>query len=296
MWDLIVFSNSTNSSVTYSLNGLAFISLMEHDGLGMPPVENFSEQQAQQDGATYLGTRVKPRPIHLVFGSEMDYAEDLWERRQSILRVMKPGTRLALRHTNEKGVVRQMDCYYSDGLQMPSNTKVGMLFKVGVTLMGFNPYWYDPTLVISNYQQNQVDDDNPPADIEYTYNGSADDYPMIFLENGLVTETVSEWANPYLYMYPSYTKIALNGYTIPDGGRVIINTAYGYKGITDENGNSLMAYLTDDSDLSSFCIQAADDGNASRINTILARSNHYEPGYAWSYKVTLRSFTRYVGI
>lgn len=296
MWDLIVYSNSTNSSRTYSLDSLAFVSLMGHDGLGMPPVENFFEQQAQQDGGTYLGTRINPRPVHLVFGSELEYNDDLWERRQAILRALKPGLRLGLRHTSEKGIIRQLDCYYADGLQMPSNTKVGQILKVGVTLLAYSPYFYDPTMVVTTYHQDLVNDVFPAAIIEHTYEGSADDSPVIFLENSVVDETANEWENPYLIMYPSYTKIHLRGYTIPAGERVTIQTAYGLKSITDSFGNNLMSYLTDDSDLSSFCLQAADDGTESRVNTFLVGSSPATPDYPYSYKVTFRSFKRYLGI
>ncbi len=300
MWDLIVHTDT--GSTAYNLDSLAFVSLVGHDGLGMPPVENFYEQQSQQDGATYLGMRMRPRPVHLVFGAETDYSEDVWERRQAILRVLRPGYRLSLQHTSVDGKVRRLDCYYSDGLQMPSDSKVGMLLKVGVTLIALDPYWYDPTPVVFT-RTATVDDGNPDSLIEIVYEGSVDSYPVIRIESANTPEkpmyrpVIGHYLNLSDMLPGVILDLAVN---ISSEFQATYDLAYGVKTVTGLDisllESNLAQYLSEVSDISTFRLRAAVDGTDSRSNYWAFSASSTALLHAYTYTLTVTYYKRYLGI
>lgn len=246
-----------------------------HDGLGMAPVRRFTQAGPLQDGETDLGFRLQPRVINLILNTLSRTRAEYWALREELLYIFTPRTtpinlRLtykyydpehadAVQAPGETGYVkkmRQIDCYLTGGLTLPSDQKQGNFngHKIALELTAPNPLWYDPTeLTItfgdSPYATGPLDDPLPVPNA-----GTYKTYPVIELHGPL---------NDFVLTNTSTgDKLDFTGYNIPDftpnptTGKVIIDCRYGYKTVLNAAGTSLLPYLSTDSDLATFCMEA----------------------------------------
>lgn len=240
---------------------------LSNDGFGLPPVERITEKGPLQHGITDLGFRLQPRQIQLVLNLWARSQDEYWSNRQELEYLFTPreipvALRFEYLHNGETQQ-RQIDCFIAGGLTFASEDKQGWIgHKVGLTLVAPDPTFYESAPLSTSF--NLGLSSNPfvlPLVIPWSmgsstlnrtqniaYRGTFETYPILTI-NGPVTDLVIENRS-------TGEKLDFTGNTIEAGTRLTVDTRYGYKTVTDENGDNFLQYLTTDSDLSTFHLAA----------------------------------------
>jgi hypothetical protein len=265
-------------------------------GLGMPPVQLYSEQGPLQHGATYVDYRLQPRDITLVIGAVSSNFTEYMQKRKELLFALKPKSRftMSLRLTFSETEVYQIDVVYVEGLEFDGNDKSGFYHRMAIVLRAYNPVWYDPNLVTigisGNVDPNRAVPTSIPLQIgtggfnnivNVPYMGTYDSFPVIKI-NGPCT---------YFYIRHEETQdsIELNA-SISQDTLITIDTNYGQKTITDQDGTNYMQYYS--GDLATFRLVARE------TNTMFHENSFYVlvGGVSEGTKVFFQYFTRFIGV
>lgn len=252
------------------------------DGIGMPEVQHLEEEYAQQDGATYLGTRLAKRIILMRFDLVLDTEAELWNARKALAQIAKAfESGFKIRMALPNGDVRQLDARYSGQLTMPRNLEQHDRQQTAVMeCVCHNPLWYDPTGVLWMFAVSGGDGDygwEPDglgwpagfgasaavgAQETFRYLGSWKAYPLITLR-GPMTEPIitNHITGDVLEFIP--------GFSLDEGETVEIDLQINSRGqrpltVIHSVDGEIPDALTDDSDLGSWHIAAdpeAVDGN-----------------------------------
>jgi len=261
------------NGVTYSLTDNTICRLVQDDGAGMLPMHRLSERGPLQHGATDTGYFYDPRIILLTLSVNDATVAAVDVKRQALLNVFAPQTApLYLRYTLDGGDVRQIDCHYTDGLDLP-RYGTGTNFRTPVTLLCPEPTFYDPAALSALFSIGAGTDTwEVPFEVPFTvgasvidadyalpYGGNAPTYPVIRItgpaQNAVLT-------NEALGL-----KLDFTGTTIAAADHYEIDLRYGRKTVTDLAGANQIADLTTDSDLSRWRI-AADPDAPGGINSL----------------------------
>jgi Phage tail protein len=271
-----------------------------NDNWGLPPIERFSEQGPLQDGNTDLGFRLQARQINLSLMLLARSHDEYYERRGDLLRLFTPRDSMStLRFTKPNGDIRLIDVHIASGLNFSSSDRKGYVaHNVAVTLIAPDPTWYAPVTESVNPGIDIIAGDGFEIpwsfpwnigssalvnDSTITYTGSYKTYPIITVTGPATNLIITNTATG--------DKLDFTGSTIDSGAVYTIDTRYGYKSVTDQNGVSQIAKLTTDSDLSTFSIVPDPDapGGVNAI-TIVGASG------TGSTQVVFQYYNRYIGV
>lgn len=296
-----------------------YIRLKEIDGIGMTDVRHIEEAYAQQDGVTYLETRLDKRIIQMRFDLWATSESDMWDARNEFLRLVRVfAAGFSLRLDLPNGAARQIDLRYDSQFTLPRQWEESNRIQPAVLqCVAHNPTFYDPTVVtwgfaISGGGATYGYDPGYPGTWGFepdglgfpagwglstilsppqakVYTGTWKAYPVITL-TGPMTE-------PCIENHTTGDKLEfVPGYVIGAGESVVIDLRIDSRGrhiltVTHSLDGNVADALTDDSNLGTFHIAAhpeAIDG----INEISVRFT----GGSTSSNALIRFHTRYVGV
>lgn len=286
------------SGTEYSLDDGVYCHFLGDSGLGMIPLHRFSERGPLQDGDTDLGFRGDPRFFSLFLEIDGTTRPDLWDKRQTLLRLFRPRSN-ALSIKWALSSTYQIDAHYAADLEMPSNDREGFSQKVVVTLKANDPTFYDPVADAVTFQLGAASDSFPvPMSVPHNvgvstidlsvaivYRGTADSYPVLIRLTGPLV-------GPVITNILTGEKLDFTGTTISGGTYYDIDLRYGYKTVKDNTGTNQVSKLTSDSDLATFHLESAEDGSASLENPVRVQATGATP----TSKVEITYFKRFMGI
>jgi hypothetical protein len=286
-----------------------YIRLREIDGLGMPEVRHLEEQSAQQDGVTYLGSRLGRRVFTLAFDLWEPTESDMWIARRELTRLVKSfEAGFHIEVATPDGLTAWADARYDSALTFPRPwDEVKHMQSAVLQCVAHNPTWYDPTSVLWAYAVSggvgswgwEPDGlgfpagwggsvaDGLPETRQYT--GTWHAYPVITLHGPM--------GKPIITNHTLDLKLEfVDGYVLDDGDSVVIdltqdNRARRILTVTHSVDGNIPDALTHDSALGSWRIAAhpeAVDGNNS-ISVAFTGGNSNS-------RAEIRFFTRYVAL
>lgn len=256
MLDVIV--NGTVYPLDDGVNSL----LIGDDGWGMAQLGRITQHGPLQHGVTDQGYRLRPRSASLVLFIEGSSRQDLYNRRDQLLRIFAPAdTSLKLRWTLSD--VRQIDCFFTGDMSMPSSSRSGFNQQVAVNLFCPDPTFYDPAgddvsfnlggggdaLVIPMEVPMVVGASTLSSINEIEYPGSWQTYPHLIRITGPITD-------PVVTNTTTDEKLDFTGITISGGDYYDLDLRYGFKTVKDSGGTNKVSDLTNDSDLATWHIAA----------------------------------------
>jgi len=237
---------------TYTLTGvgtgdhidliLPNVRLRSVEGLGMPDVKHFTEDYAQQEGEAYLGSRLKPR--HLMFNFQLVYdtEADLWTARDDLIRVvsvLEDGVYLTV--TMPNGDEREIVVRYSGGLSLPRSLEHNLSQQVCVLeCIAHDPLFYDPMPVTYPYINTDVG-----VNQNINNAGSWITYPQFHIVGPLSAPKVVHGSQI----------LDLSAYNIAGAEWINIDLRPGHKTIISSVAGNILPYLTEASDLATFCFE-----------------------------------------
>ncbi len=273
------------SGVTYPMSdytvlltgagGPVHLYYLADDNLGMAPLERFSERGPAQHGDTDTGMRLEPRPIVLVFGMLGTSWQDLEQARRILLRRFTPRLKISWRWTQADFVSRQIDTYFSGGLQFGTQDRdTGTWFqRFTLTCRADDPTFYDPStqssifgipndsgFVVPMFVPFSVGASNLVQTATIAYTGTWDSYPTIRIDGPITAPRIENQATGEVLSFPTTI--------IPSGVYYLIDLRYGAKTIIDNSGVNRIGELSSDSDLATWHLAPAEDGTESRANVI----------------------------
>lgn len=284
--------------------------VLSDEGSGTPPIEYITERGPFQHGESVVDYFLRPRIVQYLIRQNFCSRQDAWNGRAALLDAVRPnkpgGPMLTLRKLLPDGSKRDLSVTIVDGPRFEPrklNAWDEWSIQEVLRLIAYNPVYYNPTP-----HELTMQGCLPGAGFPYTfpfffsipcelmfpitfpisfygwdvtedivYAGSWQEYPTI--------EIVGP-AGPWIEIQNTTTGevIKVSGYTIAPGDTMTIAIAYGSQSVTNLAGDSLLQYVTADSDLASFHLQPGT--NTMRV---ILRSG----GNA---TVTIRYYDRFIGI
>lgn len=282
---------------TYNLSdGMPFAWIAADEG--MAPVRRLTERGPQQHGDTDQGFLLDPTEFPMGFRLYATSMADQWTARQLALRIFRPSrVPIQLRWTLETGDVRQADVHVQGKVLFASKDSQGFTLRFVVPLRAADPTLYDPVMQSVVYGvgagnagwiyplafprafgSNTV---NQTRAIPYA--GTWKSFPVVIIK-GPVT-------NPVITNLTTGDKLDLTGTTISAGQTYTIDCRPGVKSIVDQAGVNRINTLSDDSDLTTFALEADPEapGGINTIRVIGSVANATTDVY-------LQWYTRYIGL
>lgn len=268
-------------------------------GLGMPPVRRLVHMQAQQDGQTYIDTRLEPRVVTFALDAYAPCEPDLWDMRDDLIRLMSEFANGFILRVNllPHGVRRYLDLRYMAGLDMIHDLHVSsQLQNVAFQAIADDPIIYDPDPVVLSYTLGDMIGSFFPLEFPHAfgtdeigtispvvYPGSWKSFPVIriggpatniVIENTTTSETIDLGAN-----------------TVDAGESVTIDCTPGQKTVVHSVDGNVMSWLTSDSDLATFHIAPHPEASGG-VNNISVTLDDAEAAT----NITITYYIRYLGI
>ena len=284
--------------VATSLSDGSLCRLEGWDGLGLADIHRLASRGPLQQGDTDEGYRRDPRFPTLTLGVVGSTPAEMAARRATLMGLLKPGSSAAiLEFEREDGVTRRIDVQYSGGANAPSANKRPVYHRVGAVFKAPDPTFYDETgeavtfavsgggdgLQIPMEVPFGVGSDVIDQSTPVTYTGTAETYPFIRVV-GPVDDVV-------ITNQTSGAKLDFTGVSIDPGDYRDIDLGWGRKTVVDSLGANKVSELTDDSDLTSFCLLPAPDA-PSGINALHVGGSNATGATA----ITLQYFNRYASL
>jgi hypothetical protein len=258
------------SGVEYRLHAPDTKWVLSSTGSGMPPVEYVSVRGPYQHGETLLGMHLRPRTVQLVIRQNGADRTDYWRLRAALLEGIRPnkqtpGTPLAagkLRKYISIGQILDLDCVVHAGPNFEGSKPEAWdewSIQEVLRFIALNPVYYNPLQLCVTFGVDVASAQecaqgfnffvvgcggfNVPVEVEYT--GTWEEYPTL--------EVTGPASNFRLDNLTTDEHIQLN-YVLPDGARMFWDLAYGRKTIRRDNGDNLLGFLTDSSDLGTWSL------------------------------------------
>jgi len=270
-------------------------------GLGIPPNHRLKSRGALQHGATDDGYLADERILGLSLASIGTDRATADGHRDTLRAIFKPqqSTPTRIRVTREDGQVRQLDVHAAGPVDMPQtrDQRMGPLQLLLVQMEAAQPLWYDPALVntvfltvIGGTEGWQIPAlmpwDQQGGDIinvreTFHYAGDAPAYPEIIItgpaDNPVITNETTGETLTFTGSVPALDTWTV---TISDNSADVTNAA----------GDSVLEYLSDDSDLGTFHLDPDLNGGDNDITVEILT------GATGATRVRLRYYTRYFGL
>jgi hypothetical protein len=236
------------------------------DGLGMPEVAHISERYAQQDGATYQGTRLKKRIVTLTFHLVEDSESDLWDARDELLRAISDfGHGFEIYVFLPNGDTRAIGLQFDSGLSMPRDLNQNLIQQECVLqCVAHDPLLYDPYVVWLTYNQSAL------GVVQVVPNaGTWATYPTIFIDGPLTDPVIENQTTGEI--------LDLTGFTLLIADVITITLTPGAKAITCTGIGNILPYLSTASNLATWHLGVGDNdilwtGSGAMASTSLAFS------------------------
>lgn len=249
---------------TTSLSDGVTARLVAHDGLGAAPLHRLTERGPMQHGETDYGLRLDVRVFSLLFALPGSGRDDLDDRRTALLAALPPlGSALGLRFTRDNAEIRQIDAHR---LQAPMGHDARREWQSNLVAVQFRApdvVLYDPTGKAVTFALGGGGDSMEiPLAIPWevgvstldvttvvTYGGSWLEHPYRIRITGPITDAV-------ITNQATGEKLDFTGTTIGAGVFYDVDTRYGFKTVTEDDGTNRIADLTSDSDLATWHLAA----------------------------------------
>lgn len=290
----------TVGGVTYNLSGYDTTTGLSFDyvgglNLGGAPLHAITSRGALQQGDTQLDFRLDPRIITLVWNVSGSTRLELTQQLDIFHQIFSPSMSLGtLTITRDDGTVRAIDCYYIGGLDDDIDPKMYSI-KLPVQLRCPDPTWYDPELQISSLVAGVSGTPTPyPYIIPVTYGSGLGDPTQILYTGSWRSYPIIEVIGPVTSLIiknQSTTDILRLTSAIAAGDTYRFDLRYGYKTVTDQNGNNMISTLSSNSDITTFCIESAPAVQGG-VNSFLCTGS----GGSAATSITFYYYTRYHGI
>jgi hypothetical protein len=268
-------------------------------GLGMPPVRRITQAQAQQDGQTYLDTRLEPRVVTFGLDAFCPCEVDLWDMRDTLIRLMSEFANGFVLRVNllPHGVRRYLDLRYMAGLEGMHDLHVSPhLQPVAFQGIADDPIIYDPDLVTVSYNLGAMLGIGFPLSFPHgwgtdafttmspiVYPGSWKSFPIIRITGPCDTIAIAN--------NTSGDALDLGVNALAAGELLTIDCTPGQKTVTHSTLGNVQSWLTTDSDLATFCILPDPDAPGG-INDVQVT---FLNGLAAT-TITIEYFIRYLGL
>jgi len=252
-------------STTYEMYNGAPFWVVSMTGVGIGPVSRLESKGAQQNGSTDVGYLLENRLLNIemfINGVSKIATEG---HRDTLAAILRPrNTPVKWKVTRNDGAIRQIDGYLVGMADMPAirGQSFGGGQTVIVQLKCNNPSWYDPELQnipffiapggIEGWQfpllfpWNQEAGNIIDQTITVDYAGSAPTYPEIVL--------TGPGDDPVIRNLDTGEVLEFEG-TIPSGDAWTVTITEDSADVTNEAGDSVLEYLTEDSDLGTFHLE-----------------------------------------
>lgn len=263
----------TPDGITITLHDPPERTVLSYEGDGLPNPDYDTTRGPFQHGYNVLGMRYSERVIDLVIRWNACSRDSYWDMRHDLINYLRPNRTDVnnpepgvLRRILSNGEIFDLDCFLTRGpkWEFPRNWDHWSI-QEALRFTAYNPILYNPTLNVESVQDFSPDiepdivfpfefafifDEATPTitqAITITYNGSWEAFPTIIIEG--------PWDNLLIQHQTTQDKIELSDYNSPAGEITTIDLTYGRKTILTNSGESLLGYVTNDSDLANFSIQ-----------------------------------------
>ena len=259
-----------SGSDSLDLSDAVNLRVIEFEGLGMAPVQRFELAGPAQNGSSDAGFRLLPRTMRIAVRATADNITDFHTRRERLMEMCRPSTSpIQLRWTQANGNKRQIDCYYTGGLDLAStqSNKLGGWvvgrnwdFRDVIVLRAPDPTFYDPDGFSEDFSLSYSPNaflvptvvpsfvGTTSLNITTTFDNTArnawDTYPTIVILGPVTGLKITNNTTGDLLDFGSNTIGSSTTYTI--------DTRYGYKSVTDQLGASQVSKLSTTSDLATW--------------------------------------------
>jgi len=257
----------TPDGQTHNLHDFEARALIGSSDYGMPPICWDSRRGPYQHGATPELYRLEPRIVQLVVRWMARSREDYWTGRSLILDIFRPNrsddlTPGQLRKVLPDGSIRDLDVFVLEGppfkIRDPQKWEEWSFEEI-VRLIAYEPSWYDPTEM--SYAALTTE-----AELVFPIDPFILFGPMTALHIvGNLTNVGSWRAWPTIQCVGPLNSPQLTNNTIDEliklnyeilGGRTVtIDLTPGRKTVEDDLGNNLLAYISEDSDLTTWRLE-----------------------------------------
>jgi ubiquitin-protein ligase len=141
-WSII--NTATGAEVNLDTLGMY---VTQHQGTGMPGMQNVASEYGITDGAFYQRTVVPPRIFTLIMHGQGTSLSDLHSKRAQLIDLLKPD-RMAVQQPvelryNRTGTPRRMLAVYDGGLEL--GEIAGFTEKIALRFVAHDPYWAKTT-------------------------------------------------------------------------------------------------------------------------------------------------------
>ena len=261
--ETITLRNAAGTSVV--LAGPIYVTA--HQGLGAVKPMRSRQKGPYQHGYTLtsasLGDRAVTLKLRIISDDDAAVAAQARTLVQLLNNLIAP---LYLDVTTADGLTRRLDVYYTDGLSLPHDAKdsYGDMPDV-VQFVADTPIAYDPEMVSVTFALGGGGTGTPiptliPTSIgasvldaykTVTYAGTWAAFPIIRI-TGPIDDCV-------ITNVTTGEKLDFTGFDLAAGEWLEVDCRYGYKTITEDDGDNHLGDLTTDSDLATFHIAPADE-------------------------------------
>lgn len=296
-----------------NLSPLANSDIITEEGTGMPPIEHITEQGPFEHGVTPKDYRLQPRIVSYRLRQQFCSLGAYYTGRSALLDLLRPNydpnviTGTVTKYL-PNGQVRSLDVAILDGplfkAKAPGAWDEWAIDEV-IRFIAFNPIAYGPTQqthivscetteftytfpIYFSCENQLVFPITFPITFEHfdlggiiEYDGNWPEYPQI-----VITGPVSDYVKIENVTTGMILElISANGFPgLAVGETITFNLTYSVKTIVDSNGNNVIGYLSDDSDLSEFSIVPGDN----EIRVIMY-------GHGAGSQVAFNYYNRYIG-
>jgi len=269
-------------------------------GLAMPRFAHRTVKSPFQDGETYLGASVEPRPVQLVIHTRGCSRMDMWRLRREFMTVINPAIgSLRFRVSFRDGTIFELhDVRYDADMEVGTDGQPEPNVQAfGARFMAFDPIWYQypensqtPPLTVSDglifpirfpivFKATWID-----ATEVLTNSGNWNSYPTIELTGPMRGPRIRNLSTGESLEFE-------NDWWINDGQVITITTQFGRKTVTDQDDNNYIGRLTPSSDLATFHL-GFDPNVADGLNTL----EFWATGCTSSSEIRVRWYDRQLGL
>jgi hypothetical protein len=265
------------NGTTYNLTSGALAYLMDYNGLGLPPAQNFYERAPLQDGNTRRGFRLDPRNFQETFYVPADCPKKRQRNLGDFLDLLSlSDSLLTFRFILPDRTIRLIDCTLEGAIDMASGDRVSRMRDYGQLVacqfLAPDPAFYEPTSQVATFELEDDEGFSVPTPVPtpigadelddtviVLYSGSANSYPVIRINGPIIDPVITNETTDASIEFVADTEIAL-------GDWWQIDTKAGT--IVDAAGDNQLGSLSSDSSLSQFYLlreREAPSGNTITV-------------------------------
>lgn len=292
--DLVYYDSA---GTAWSL-GTATQHLIDEGALGMPPIQNQVSDYAQQDGSNWLGVKIKPRVLNIVFAKGDTSRSNYFTNRATYLAAMKPNASAGtLRKTLPNGDQYELTNVRLDGgMALDRQDQIGAhSVRFAARLIAYDPIWRKLPINSQTFALDSALYLAFPIEFPIRFGGSLIDSTVAVVNAGtwktypIITLT-APMTNPTITNQTTGKVIGLTC-SIAAGRVVTIDLSPGVKTIVDDLGVSYVGYLNSNSDLSTFYLAAHPEASAGS-NSIRVQAS----GAVVTSGVAMSWYSKFIGI